>query len=184
VPGHFSAHMIVHVAVVAVAAPLLAIGVAGSRADATRRRPWLAAPVPAMLVEFVVVWGWHLPLLHEAARASAAVLLVEQASFLAVGLLLWLSVLGGAPTQRRQRLAGGVVALLLTSMHMTLLGALITLAPRVLYNTAAHTAPNSPLADQQFAGMVMLSAAASYLAGGLWAVARLLREEERHAPLG
>ena len=33
--------------------------------------------------------------------------------------------------------------------------------------------------------MVMLAAAASYLAGGLWLVARLLRgEEEGHAPLG
>src|SRR3546814_20011317 len=123
----------------------------------------------AMLAELVVVWGWHLPLLHHAARSSTAALAAEQASFLAVGLALWLSVLGGRAAQRHARLAGGVVALLLTSMHMTLLGALITLAPRSLY----HHDMGSALADQPVAGMVMLSGSLSYLAGGLWQVARL-----------
>src|SRR3546814_13943200 len=94
----------------------------GSAWDPTRRWPWLAAPMAAMLAELVVVWGWHLPLLHHAARSSTAALAAEQASFLAVGLALWLSVLGGRAAQRHARLAGGVVALLLTSMHMTLLG--------------------------------------------------------------
>src|SRR3546814_18718364 len=75
----------------------------------------------AMLAELVVVWGWHLPLLHHAARSSTAALAAEQASFLAVGLALWLSVLGGRAAQRHARLAGGVVALLLTSMPMPLL---------------------------------------------------------------
>lgn len=181
--GPFSAHMIAHVTVVAVAAPLLAVAVAGGRHDPTWRWPLLAAPVPAMLAELVVVWGWHLPLPHAAARDHAVVWAVEQASFLAVGLALWFAVLGGAPGERQARGAGGVVALLLTSMHMTLLGALITLAPRALYDH--HHGAALPLADQQVAGMVMLAAAASYLAGGLWLVARLLRgEEERHAPLG
>src|SRR3546814_16032309 len=93
----------------------------------------------AMLAELVVVWGWHLPLLHHAARSSTAALAAEQASFLAVGLALWLSVLGGRAAQRHARLAGGVVALLLTSMHMTRLGALITLAPRRIYHHAMGT---------------------------------------------
>src|SRR5690606_6802717 len=66
--GPFSAHMIAHVTVVAVAAPLLAVAVAGGRNDPTWRWPLLAAPVPAMLAELVVVWGWHLPLPHAAAR--------------------------------------------------------------------------------------------------------------------
>ena len=190
--GPFTAHMIVHMTIMAVAAPLIAFALAGSRSDPTRRWPTLAAPVPAMLVELVVVWGWHLPLLHHAAQASAAVLVAEQASFLAVGLLLWLSVLGGSAAARRARLGSGVIALLLTSMHMTLLGALITLAPRALYHH--HPAPLAlPLLDQQTAGLVMLSGALSYLVGGLWAMADLLREpaeatlrrkEADDAPLG
>src|SRR3546814_3906347 len=47
-------------------------------------------------------------------------------------------------------------------MHMTLLGALITLAPRSLY----HHDMGSALADQQVAGMVMLRGSMSYLAVG------------------
>src|SRR3546814_5845462 len=94
-------------------------------------------PVAAMLAELVVVWGWHLPLLHHLAQVSTAAWLAEQASFLAVGLALWLSVLGGGAEYRRARQASGVIALLLTSMHMTLLGVLLTLAPRALYHHAA-----------------------------------------------
>ena len=186
-PGPFSAHMIAHVAVMALAAPLLAIAAAGTRADPTRRWPLLAAPIAAMLAELVVVWGWHLPLLHHAARASAWAWVAEQASFLAVGLALWLAVLGGGAEDRRPQLASGVIALLLTSMHMTLLGVLITLAPRALYDH--YGAATAALTDQQVAGMVMLfGGATSYLAGGLWLVHRLLQgpqggEGVRHAAL-
>lgn len=182
--GPFSAHMVAHVTVMSLAAPLLAAALAGSAADPTRRWPALAAPLPAMLAEFVVVWGWHLPLLHGWARVSAPAYAAEQASFLLVGLALWLSVLGGGGRDARPRRAAGVVALLMTSMHMTLLGVLITLAPRGLY----HPAGAAVLADQQIAGMVMLfGGATSYLAGGLWLVHRLLQEprkEPGHASLG
>ena len=109
--GPFTAHMVVHVTIMVIAAPLIAFALAGSRADPTRRWPALAAPIPAMLAELVVVWGWHLPLLQRAAQASAPVLAAEQASFLAVGLLLWLSVLGGSAAERRARLGSGVIAL-------------------------------------------------------------------------
>lgn len=181
--GPFSAHMVAHVTVVALAAPLLAIALGGSRLDPTRRWPLLAAPVAAMLAELVVMWGWHLPLLHHLAQAGTAAWLAEQASFLAVGLALWLSVLGGGAKDRRGQQASGVIALLLTSMHMTLLGVLITLAPRALYH---HAAAAAPLADQQVAGLVMLAGGAtSTLAGGLWLVSRLLRDGEvGDAPLG
>ena len=48
----------------------------GSPARASIRRrlhPLLFAPLLAMALEFVVVWGWHAPVLHAAARASQAV---------------------------------------------------------------------------------------------------------------
>src|SRR3546814_12239838 len=106
-------------------------------------------PVAAMLAEVVVVWGWHLPLLHHLAQVSTAAWLAEQASFLAVGLALWLSVLGGGAEHRRGRQASGVIALPLTSMHMTLLGVLITLAPSA---PSPQAAAAQPLADPQGAG--------------------------------
>ena len=54
----FFAHMAMHMAVVAVAAPLLALGVAGGRFDPARGAPALFAPIPASFIELVVVWAW------------------------------------------------------------------------------------------------------------------------------
>jgi putative membrane protein len=93
----FAAHMTMHMGVVAVAAPLLARAVAGASIDPVRRAPALFAPIVASVVEFVVVWGWHAPALHRMARHAAAGLVAEQGTFLLAGVLVWLSVLGGAP---------------------------------------------------------------------------------------
>lgn len=173
----FTAHMVLHMGIVAVAAPLLALGVAGGRMDPARRWPALLAPVPAALVELVVVWGWHAPALHAAARSSVWPFALEQASFLGAGLLVWLAALGGDPGSAGERSGAGALGLLLTSMHMTLLGALLGLASRPLYAHAGQGAGGlSPLEDQHLGGAVMLGVGgAAYLAGGIFLVARLLR---------
>lgn len=169
----FSAHMTLHMGVVALAAPLLALGLAGGGLDPVRRVPRLFPPVPLSVVELAVVWAWHAPALHHAARHRADALLVEQGTFLLAGLLVWLSAFGGAPEQREGRAAAGVVALLLTSMHMTLLGALLALAPRPLY---AHEGGLTSLGDQHLGGAIMLIAGGiAYLLGGLWLTGALLR---------
>lgn len=170
----FWAHMTMHLAVVALAAPLIAAALAGSRLDPAARAPLLLAPLPAAFVELVVVWGWHAPAAHDAARMRPEVFLAEQASFLAVGFLVWMSALGGAPRARRERAAGGVGALLLTSMHMGLLGVLLALAPRPLYEACLG------LLDQQIGGVMMLAVGGSvYLVGGLALLSTLLHEEAR-----
>ena len=164
--GGMTGHMAGHMVAVALAAPLLALGLAGSRLDPARRWPRAASPMAAMLVELIVVWGWHLPAPRLLADGGGAWFVVEQASFLAAGLWLWSAVLGTG----RERRAAGVGALLLTSMHMTLLGALIGLAPRPLY---LH---DHGLEDQQLGGVVMLMiGAGSYLLGGLAMLGSLLR---------
>ena len=168
--GGMTGHMAGHMIAVAVAAPLVAWGLGGSPLDPARRWPRLASPMAAMLVALVVVWGWHLPAARALADGSAAWLIVEQACFLLAGLFLWSAVLGAGDERR----ASGVGALLLTSMHMTLLGALIGLAPRELY---AH---GHGLEDQQLGGVVMLMVgAASYFVGGLAMLGTLLTAEAR-----
>jgi putative membrane protein len=173
--GAFAAHMTVHMGVVAVAAPLLAFALAGSPFDPVRRAPKLFPPVPISLVELLVVWSWHAPALHHAARHSLTALAIEQSSFLIGGILVWLAAFGGDSAGRMQRGAAGVGALLLTSMHMTLLGALLALPPRPLYHHAeAHA--HAALDDQHLGGAIMLiGGAVVYLAGGLWLSAQLLR---------
>lgn len=164
--GHsFTAHMLMHMAVVALAAPLIALGMAGTRFDPAPRLPFLFAALPASLLEFAAVWGWHAPALHHFARATTGGLVLEQGSFLAAGLVLWPACMAG-------RGAAGVFGLLFTSMHMTLLGALLALAPRPLYGHGAMA-----LDDQTMGGVVMLAfGGAAYLLGGLLLMARLLRE--------
>jgi putative membrane protein len=175
---HFSGHMTMHMGVVAVAAPLIALGVAGGKLDPARKMPRFFAPIPAAMVELIVVWAWHAPALHQAARHSLAALVVEQSSFVVSGLWVWLSAFGGDAHERSHRGAAGVVALLLTSMHMTLLGALLALPPRPLYAHSAHdaNATLAPLTDQHLGGAIMLlGGGVSYLLGGLLLTAGLLK---------
>ena len=167
----FAAHMTVHMAVVALAAPLVALAVAGTAIDPVRIAPRFLAPIPASMLELVAVWAWHAPALHHAARHHTWALVLEQATFLGAGLFLWMSAIGGDHEQRRLRAGAGTIALLFTSMHMTLLGALFALANRPLFQHAA-------LSDQHLGGAIMLvGGGASYLIGGLWLTATMLRPQ-------
>jgi putative membrane protein len=176
----FAAHMTMHMAVVAVAAPLLSIAMAGTTLDPTRVLPHVFAPLRASIVELVVVWVWHAPALHHAARGQLWVFVLEQASFLGAGLLLWIAA-AGLPRRSsgefpRAKAGAGVVALLFTSMHMTLLGALFALSNRPLFQHLAHLPEAAALSDQHLGGAIMLLVGgASYLLGGLWLTAQMLR---------
>ncbi|WP_081974954.1 cytochrome c oxidase assembly protein [Novilysobacter arseniciresistens] len=174
----FAAHMLMHMGVVAVAAPLVAAGLARSRFDPARHWPGWFAPMPASALEFVVVWAWHAPALHHAAGHVPELLVVEQGSFLLVGLLVWVAAFGGDAGRRRDRAAAGVAGLLMTSMHMTLLGVLLALASRPLY--AGHGSAMlglSALQDQHLGGVLMLVfGGVAYLLGALVLLAGLLRD--------
>lgn len=173
--GHMAGHMIA----VAIAAPLLAWGMVDTRYDLALRAPRLVHPLAMSLVELAVVWGWHLPAMRALADTQLVWLAIEQLSFLAAGILLWAAVLGAGGDRR----VGGIGALLLTSMHMTLLGALIGLAPRPLYPMMAMHggfAGLGPVEDQQLGGVVMLViGGASYLLGALAMLGGLIRQEAR-----
>lgn len=170
----FFAHMTMHMGVVALAAPLVAFGLAGSRHDPVVRAPRLFAPLPASVIEFIVVWTWHAPSLHHAARHAAGGLVAEQGSFFAASLFVWLAAVGGAaPNQERK--AAGIVALLLTFMHITLLGVLLSLAQRPLYAHGHEALGRTALEDQQLGGAIMLAGGAAYLLGGIWLAVGLLR---------
>jgi putative membrane protein len=158
----YAGHMGLHMGVVALAIPLLASGLV--RAGVGR---W---PLPvlgvATLLDMVVVWLWHLPGLQGLARSQGWALAAEQASFAGAALLVWVAAHAAPP-------------------HMTLLGVLISLAPRLLHD--AHSGAGwpglAPLADQQLGGLLMLAAAGTvYLGAALALAARGLdRAEARPA---
>jgi len=141
--GYFSAHMLRHMTVVALATPLIVLGAPRLFSDIK------VSPLLASVVEFLIVWGWHPPPIHDHARANPVMLASEQLSFLLAGLLLWASVL-----KPREALAGAG-GLFLTSMHMTLLGAILILSPRLLYQAEICRLGGIP--DQQMGGMIMLA---------------------------
>ena len=161
--GAFPAHMLSHMTLVALAAPALVL--AFPAAFDRLRVPALAGAG----LEFLIVWGWHLPALHGAARLALGWHLAEQALFLAGGLAVWAGAL-----RAREPLAGAG-ALLLTSMHMTLLGALLVLSGQDLYAAACGTAPD--LFGQRLGGLLMLGIGTPiYLLGSLWLTSLSLRE--------
>jgi len=168
--GAFTRHMVAHMTLVALVAPLLAVLIAHSRFNPVERRPRWFSPIAASLVEFVVIWAWHAPVLHVAARHDAAMFALEQASFLGASTYLWLSIVGGDRASSALRAGTGIVALVLTFAHMTMLGAVLALTPRDLYGHGGHA-----VADQQLGGAVMIaSGTVAYLGAALWLSRSLL----------
>jgi putative membrane protein len=179
----FAAHMLAHMGVVALAAPLVAIGLSGGHGkergvDATSML--LSLPIIASLVELVVVWAWHAPAMRRWAEASTTATVMEQAMFLAAGLFLWLACIGTSNAGSAGVAVAGAFGLLVTSIHMTLLGALLALSPRPLYGLETVTCFGLRLGaqqDQALGGVIMLAIGASvYLAGGVALLGQALRE--------
>lgn len=170
IAGAFTFHMAAHMLLVALIAPLIAALIARSRFNPVLGRPHWFSPIAASLIEFVVIWAWHAPALHTAARHDSGMWALEQVSFLGAATYLWLAILGGDRASSAMRAGAGIIALVLTFAHMTMLGALLALTPRDLYGHGAGS-----LADQQLGGAVMIAAGTvAYLGGALWLSRSLL----------
>jgi cytochrome c oxidase assembly factor CtaG len=174
-------HMIEHEIVMAISAPLLALArpigillwslprrvrIASGRflkrpaVDAAWR--WLSVGRNATLLHGVAIWVWHAPLWFDAAVANVAVHRLQHLSFLLTAILFWWSVL------RRGDSGVGAWHLFITMLHTSVLGALMTLAPRVLYEAQTGTAAEwglTALEDQQLAGLIMWVPAGTIYAG-------------------
>jgi putative membrane protein len=140
----FSARVVHHVLLVAVAAPLLAVGLGRGAVRST------ALP---LVVSTIVLWLWHLPAAYDLALSNIAVYWLMQLSILGTAVAFWVTVLHPA-----QGPGTAILATLGAFVQMALLGALLTFAPQGLY--AIHAiAPMafgfSPLADQQLGGLIM-----------------------------
>jgi len=192
----FSLHMVEHEIVMAGAAPLLALSrpigaflwalPAPVRSRLGRighhpalRRFWraLTAPVAATVFHGAAIWLWHAPPLFEAAVASEALHRLQHLTFLLSALAFWWALV------RRAERGAAVLHLFATMIHMTLLGALITFAGRVLYADHARFAADwglTPLEDQQLAGLIMWVPAGTVYAGAALAFAAVwIRQSSR-----
>lgn len=174
----FSPHMILHLGVAVVAAPLLAWGLARLLEGKMLRIPIIVV-VLASAIEMVVVWGWHAPAMHGAAALHDGAFAAQQLSFLAAGIGIWSATLLAANSTA---LASGIVAMLFTFMHMAMLGALLALAPDLLYPPALCLGAFGldPVQDQRLGGALMaVAGGAPFLVGGLAMAYRLLDGDSR-----
>lgn len=184
VEGGFLGHMMVHVVNLSIAAPLVGYALApvwpGS-ASSPGFSP-LNAPLAAAVAELVVVWVWHAPAPHEMARNFASAFVVEQASILVIGVLIWAPSFTALKSVKRSSQVGqSVVALFLTSMHMSLLGALLLFSRQPLYESGPEFMQNfcgQLPRDDQFAGATLMLAALGvlYLVAALAFLAHMLNQ--------
>ena len=172
----FAAHMVQHVVLILVVAPLTVLGAplpafawalpSQSRHRLTVLRPLrrLAAMPTAFALHSLALWAWHLPLLYDAAVAQPAVHVLEHVCFLVTAVCFWWAVLSSSYLT-------GVLAVFAMALETTVLGALLTFADQPWYTAhLATTAPYglTPREDQQLAGLIMwLPGGAIYLGSAL-----------------
>ncbi len=121
----------------------------------------------ALFLHTAAMWGWHYPPLYEAALNDPLVHDIEHLSMFAAAVIFWQAVLapvrnGGVSSVP----AVSVVALFITSVLGMGLGVLMALSPEVWYASyVGRTAVWgwTPLEDQQLAGTIMwMPACAAY----------------------
>ncbi|WP_291865547.1 cytochrome c oxidase assembly protein [Bradyrhizobium sp.] len=173
--GHFSAHMMLHIASMSVAAPLLAAWAIARRPTRGISPAWLWI---STLVQIVLLWTWHSPAVHHVTVQSPALGLALHGVLLLAALSFWFSLLTISAAARWQT----IPALVLTGKLACLLAALLIFAPRTLYESAGHivhAAESSSafraLDDQHLAGLLMITACPlSYLVAAVMITVQLI----------
>jgi putative membrane protein len=174
-------HMVQHLLLISVAAPLLAAGRPLAVVPATWSRPvrrrlggWTVVAVAAA-VQVAVLLAWHVPALYDAALGDDAVHGIEHLSLLLSAVALWMALdaVGGEQ--------GGlaVVVLFVVSFPPLVLGFAMTFATTVWYRPYRAAGP-SALTDQQVAGAVMWGyGGLAAVVGGVLVFVRWLLQIER-----
>jgi len=168
----FSAHMVQHLVLALVVAPLMLMGVTGEmlrpalsvRGVAPVAR-WLTKPTHCFAIFNVVVAGWHLPPLYNYALAHHPVHIVQHLMFLAASVVMWWPILSPLPELPRLSFPGQMLYLFLMSIPMAIVSVYIAYADSVLYPLYA-SAPRvwgiTPMNDQMIGGLIM------WIPGGLF----------------
>ncbi|MCK1438622.1 cytochrome c oxidase assembly protein [Bradyrhizobium sp. 15] len=175
----FTAHMVEHELLMVVAAPLMAFAringpllwslparlrpAAGRMLDLPILAwPWrfVSHPMSATILHGAALWVWHAPPLYAWALENTAIHRLQHISFFATALLFWWVLLHGRGQGRSTRIRDGiaVACLFITILHSGVLGALLTVSPRLWIPGQGALAGElglSALEDQQLAGILM-----------------------------
>ncbi len=179
----FWVHMVQHVLLMTVAAPLIVLGAPWMSvwrplpldwrrtvARSLVRSPALALvraagralgrPLGAWIAFNLNLALWHIPAVYDLTLQNTVVHILEHISFLLFGILLWAQVIESPPLRVRLTSSGGAYYMAGTLIVGSLLSAVLVFAQTPLYPIYAHLADRpggiSALTDQRLAGMVML----------------------------
>jgi putative membrane protein len=194
----FSAHMAQHELLMLGAAPLLVLsrplvpllwglpvswrrGIGQWAKAGLIQRLWhgMSRPFAAWWIHAAALWVWHAPGLFQATLSSEPVHAAQHVSFLASALLFWWSLFYA---RGRAGYGLGVLYIFTTAVHTSILGALLTFAPRVWYPAYSGRGAAwglTALEDQQIGGLIMwVPAGVVYVAAGLALFAAWLQTSE------
>lgn len=160
----FSAHMLQHMVLTMLAAPLLAY------AGPLVFRRWgssgfgnalhkLTQPMVAIVISTIGIWMWHIPRFYDLALDRPVVHLIQHLIFLFAFIIFWRPVMTNGPDGGRLHSNEVRVLYLTVGMFTTgFLAAYLTLARRLIYThyEIPEAGARSPLADQQLGGAYML----------------------------
>lgn len=193
-----SAHMVQHLLLMAVAAPLILLGspvpallhglpkgfVQGGLGPFLQSAPSrhvgriISNPAFCWFAATLTVIGWHLPLLFAIGLHSSPWHEIQHASFLLAGFLFWWPVIRPWPSASRSVGWSVPLYLFFATLPCDALSAFLTFCGRVVYPaylSATPWFPISALQDQEWAGVIMwVSVTFIYMVPALVLTVRLL----------
>ena len=183
--AHLTGHMLQHLIIMTIAAPLILIGepvlvlLGGDRL----RRSWSVHPALCWLAGTAVVIAWHVPALFDVGMRWHG---LQHLTFLAGGLLFWVPVLRPWPTISRWSRWTIPLYLFLATMPCDALSAFLAFCERVIYphygSMHDHSAHHAALADQARAGALMwFWVTIAYLVPAAVVTVRLLSPSSRRS---
>jgi cytochrome c oxidase assembly factor CtaG len=193
-----SVHMVQHLLLTMVAAPLLVLGAPVTlllrAATPAFRRRWvlpplrsrpvrlLTAPVVCWAQFALVLWGSHFSPLYDAAVRNAGIHVLEHLLYVGSAVLFWSPVVGVDPSPKRLSHPARLLYVFLAMPQASFLGLAMWGASRVLYPSYAAALGAAALDDQRLAGTIMGSVGMLFLVTALGLVLLdWLRREEREA---
>lgn len=194
----FAIHMVQHLLLTMVAAPLLVLGAPIRLAlrawpGAPRRRivrvlrsriaRLVSDPLVGWATFFGIMWATHLTGVYEATLRSTPIHAAEHAAYLGSALMFWSPVIGVDPSPSRLSHPGRILYLFLAMPAMAFLGLTIYSTRDVLYPAyAAAEGVSRALTDQHVAGALMWTGTMFLIVPALgFVVVDWMHAEEREA---
>ena len=161
----FSMHMVQHLLLTQIMAPLLILGLPAWLVGAVVRKPGMAraarfwgSPLVGGGLFIAAIIFWHLIPFYDLMMRNHNIHIATHLMFMVTAVMAWWPVCVAVPEAGRIREPAQMLYLFLLGVPMQIVAAVITLSTDVLYpwySSAPRTWGLSPLEDQQLGGLLM-----------------------------